>query len=68
MCRQLSRTARYDAAWASSVIFFGLLARVLHRTAELGLCSIHIAISAQEEVDGPAGLVYSPIQLDPAAR
>ena len=49
------------------MIFVGLLAQVLHRTAEISLCSIHIGISAQEEVDRPAGLVYGPIQLDPAA-
>ena len=49
------------------MIFVGLFACVLHRTAEISLGSIHIAISVQEEVDGPAGLVYGPIQLDPAA-
>ena len=43
------------------------LTRVLHRTPEKGLCRIHIARSAQEEIDGPAGLVHGPIQVDPAS-
>jgi hypothetical protein len=42
-------------------------ARVLHRTAEKSLCRVNIAISAQEEIDRPAGLVHSPIQVDPSS-
>ena len=38
----------------------------LYRPAEKSLCRIHIAIFTQEEVDGPAGLVHGPIQVDPA--
>jgi len=33
----------------------------LYRPAEKSLCRIHIAISTQEEVDGPACLIHSPI-------
>src|SRR6266852_8283652 len=40
-------------------------ARVLHRTAEKSLCCVHIAIAGQEEIDGPAGFVHGPIQVDP---
>jgi len=42
-------------------------AHVLHRTAEESLCGVYIAISAQEEIDSPAYLVHSPIQIDPVS-
>src|SRR6516165_9679402 len=45
----------------------GGCAPVLHRIAEKGLRSAHIAISAQEEIHRPAGLVHGPIQVDPTA-
>src|SRR5215472_4937959 len=45
----------------------GGCAPVLHRIAEKGLGSGHIAIAAQEKIDGPAGLVHGPIQVDPTA-
>jgi len=60
----ISLTARCDAAWASSVI---LVAPVLHCIAEKGLGSVDIPVSAQEEIDGPAGPVHGPIQVDPEA-
>src|SRR5215469_18967075 len=41
-------------------------APVLHRLAKKALGRIHIAVSAQEEIDGPAGPVHGPIQVDPA--
>src|SRR5215469_9178469 len=45
----------------------GGCAPLLHRIAEKGLGSVHIAISAQEEIYRPAGLVHGPIQVDPTA-
>src|SRR6516165_5423669 len=45
----------------------GGCALVLHRIAEKGLGSGHVAISAQEEIDSPAGLIHGPIQVDPTA-
>src|SRR5215469_819306 len=45
----------------------GGCAPVLHRIAEKGLGSVHIAISAQEEIYRPAGLVHGSIQVDPTA-
>src|SRR6266849_2541779 len=43
------------------------LTRTLHRTADKSLCGVHIATAAQEEIDSPAYLVHSPIQVNPAA-
>src|SRR5215471_16539672 len=42
-------------------------APVLHRLAKKALGRIHIALSAQEEIDGPAGLIHGPIQVHPTA-
>jgi len=44
------------------VIFVGV--RVFFIALRKSLCCVHIAISAQEEIDGPAGLVHGPIQVD----
>ena len=40
----------------------GGCAPVVHCIAEKGLGSSHIAISAEEEIDGRAGLIHGPIQ------
>ena len=45
----------------------GGCAPVLHRIAEKDLGSGHIAIAAQEEIDGPAGPIHGPIQVGPTA-
>src|SRR5437763_4136274 len=45
----------------------GGCAPIIHRIAEKGLGSVHIAASAQEEIHCLSGLVHGPIQVHPPA-